>query len=181
MMMQAKARIKYLRMSPKKVRHVARLVKGKPVQQALDILNFLPKAAARPLAKTLKSAAANAISSVGTARLKAEDLSIASIMVDAAPTMKRIRFQSMGRIFRVRKRMCHVTIEVQGEPQKEETRASRRAKAAKSEDKGAKATAKKGRGKKAVEENIEEKKVSSATAEETVVETQEGTDSAEKE
>ena len=80
-MMQAIARIKYLRMSPKKMRRVAALVKGKPVEEALNILNFTPKAAAHPLAKTVKSAAANAIAAVGTAKLRAEDLSISRILV----------------------------------------------------------------------------------------------------
>lgn len=129
--MQAKARIKYLRMSPKKMRRVADLVKGKPVEEALNILNFTPKAAAHPLAKTVKSAAANAISAVGTAKLRAEDLSITNIMVDSAPTAKRVRFQSMGRVFRLRKRFCHLTVEVEGEPQPDEpkTRGRRKKKA----------------------------------------------------
>ena len=64
-------------------------------------------------------------SNVGTAKLKAEDLSISKILVDAAPTAKRVRFQSMGRVFRIRKRYCHVTIEVEGEPAKDEPKAAR--------------------------------------------------------
>lgn len=129
--MQAIARIKYLRMSPKKMRRVAALVKGKPVEEALNILNFTPKAAAHPLAKTVKSAAANAIAAVGTAKLRAEDLSISRIMVDEAPTAKRVRFQSMGRVFRIRKRFCHLMVEVEGEPVPEEpkTRGRRKKKA----------------------------------------------------
>ena len=99
--MQARARIRYLRMSPKKMRRVANLIKGKPVEEAMNILNFTPKAAAHHLAKTLKSAASNALASVGTAKLKAEDLMVSRIYVDSAPTAKRIRFQSMGRVFRI--------------------------------------------------------------------------------
>jgi len=123
--MQARARVKYLRMSPKKMRQVAQLIKGKPVEEALNILNYMPKTAAFHLAKTLKSAAANAISGVGTAKLKAEDLSITKILVDAAPTAKRVRFQSMGRVFRIRKRYCHLTVEVEGTPAKDEPKTAR--------------------------------------------------------
>lgn len=123
--MQAKARVKYLKTSPRKMRQVAHLVKGKPVEEALNILNYTPKAAAHHLAKTLKSAAANAISGVGTAKLKAEDLQVASILVDQAPTAKRVRFQSMGRVFRLRKRFCHLTVFVEGEPEKETPKPTR--------------------------------------------------------
>lgn len=129
--MQAKARVKYLKSSPRKMRQVASLVKGKPVEEALNILNFTPKAAAHHLAKTVKSAAANAISSVGTAKLKAEDLLVSNILVDQAPTAKRIRFQSMGRVFRLRKRFCHLTVFVEGEPEKEVPKATRAKKAKK--------------------------------------------------
>ncbi len=143
-MMQAIARIKYLRMSPKKMRRVAALVKGKPVEEALNILNFTPKAAAHPLAKTVKSAAANAIAAVGTARLRAEDLSISRILVDEAPTAKRVRFQSMGRVFRIRKRFCHLMVEVEGEPvQEEPKKRGRRKKAVKETDEAAAAPKKK--------------------------------------
>jgi len=128
--MQARARVRYLKVSPKKMRLVANLIKGKPVEEAMNILNFTPKVAAHHMAKTLKAAAANAISSVGTAKLKAEDLLVTRVVVDAAPTAKRIRFQSMGRVFRIRKRFCHVTIEVEGEPEPEapKTRGGRRRK-----------------------------------------------------
>ena len=107
------------------MRQVAGLIKGKPVEEALNILNYTPKAAAYHMAKTLKAAAANAISGVGTAKLKAEDLSISKVFVDQAPTAKRVRFQSMGRVFRLRKRFCHLTIIVEGEPEKEKPRATR--------------------------------------------------------
>jgi len=118
--MQAVARLKYLRMSPRKMRRVAQLVKGKPVEEALQILEYTPKRAAHHLAKTVKSAAANAISSVGTGKLQAEDLQITNIMVDSAPTAKRIQFRAMGRVYRIRKRFCHLTVEVEGEPEPEE-------------------------------------------------------------
>jgi len=124
--MQAIARVKYLKVAPKKMRRVAELIKGKPVEEALNILNYTPKIAAHHLAKTVKSAAANAMSSVGTGKLKAEDLAITKIMVDSAPTAKRVRFQSMGRVFRIRKRYCHLLVEVEGEPEPEAPRAKTR-------------------------------------------------------
>jgi large subunit ribosomal protein L22 len=124
--MQARARIRYLRVSPKKMRRVGELIKGKQVEEALNILNYTPKIAAHHLAKTVKAAAANAIAGVGTAKLKAEDLAITKVAIDNAPTAKRVRFQSMGRVYRIRKRFCHVTIEVEGEPEPEETKTARR-------------------------------------------------------
>lgn len=139
--MQARARVKFLRSSPRKMRRVAALIKGKAVQDALNILNFTPKSAAHHLAKTVKAAAANAISSVGTAKLKAEDLNISKILIDEAPTAKRIRFQSMGRVFRVRKRFCHITIEVEGEPEPE-TRKRRASQKKKSVDEKAESSTK---------------------------------------
>lgn len=132
-MMQARARIRFLKMSPRKMRQVADLIKGKPVQEALNILNFTPKSAAHPLAKTVKAAAANAIAGVGTAKLKPEDLSISKILIDGAPTAKRIRFQSMGRVFRIRKRYCHVMVEVKGEPEPIKERTAAKAKKEKTE------------------------------------------------
>ncbi len=129
--MQAKASVKYLRTSPRKMRQVAHLIKGKPVEEALNILNYTPKSAAHHLAKTLKSAAANAIAGVGTAKLKVEDLLVSNIFVDQAPTAKRIRFQSMGRVFRLRKRFCHLTVFIEGEPEKETPKPTRSKKAKK--------------------------------------------------
>jgi large subunit ribosomal protein L22 len=92
------------------MRLVANLVKGMPIQKALDVLNFTKRSAAFHIAKTLKSAAANAFSMVGTDHVKPEDLFVKSITVDPAPSAKRIRFQSMGRVFRYRKRHSHLTI-----------------------------------------------------------------------
>jgi len=96
------------------MRLVADMVKGMPVQKALGVLNFSPRIAAQHVARTVKSAAANALSREGTDNLRPEDLMIRHIVVDAAPTAKRIRFQSMGRVFRYRKRFCHLTVEIEG-------------------------------------------------------------------
>ncbi|MDH3891436.1 MAG: 50S ribosomal protein L22 [candidate division Zixibacteria bacterium] len=115
MIVTSTARLRYVSIPPRKMRLVADMVKGMQVQKALDVLNFTPKIAARHIAKTVKSAAANALSAEGTDVVKAEDLCIKNITVDAAPTAKRIRFQSMGRVYRYKKRFCHLTVLLQGE------------------------------------------------------------------
>lgn len=111
-MMEAKARARFLRMSARKIRRVADLIRGRNVNEALDILAFVPKGAALPLEKTLRSATANALSIAGTAKLKAEDLFVKKVLIDGGPMMKRIRPTSMGRAFRIRKRTSHITIVV---------------------------------------------------------------------
>lgn len=125
--MQATARLKYLMMSPRKVRRVVTLVKGKSVDEALTILKFTNKAAAMPLAKTIQAATANALSIEGTSRIKAEDLAIVRIQVDEGPQAKRIRFRAMGRVYRYKKRFAHLTVVVEGEPQEEAPVKKRRA------------------------------------------------------
>ena len=110
--MEAKAKARFVRMSARKVRRVADLIRGRNVEEALSILAFTPKTAALPLEKTLKSATANALSVEGTAKLKAEDLWIKKILVDGGPIMKRIRPVGMGRAYRIRKRTNHITIVV---------------------------------------------------------------------
>lgn len=104
------AQSRYVSIPPRKMRQVADLVKGEPVEHALNILNFTPKIAARHMAKTLKAAVANKLSVEGTSHLNPEDLYVEQITVNAAPTAKRIRFQSMGRVYRVKKRYCHLSI-----------------------------------------------------------------------
>jgi large subunit ribosomal protein L22 len=117
------------------MRLVAGIVKGMPVEKALGILNFTPKIAAHHLAKTVKSAAANALSQEGTDHLRPEDLLIKNIIVDEAPTAKRIRFRSMGRVFRYNKRFCHLTVLIEGESdiEVEQKKVAKPAKAAKTE------------------------------------------------
>ncbi len=107
---RATARSTFLSIPPRKMRLVGDLVKGLPVDKALNILNFTPRIAAVHMAKTLKSAVANMLSVEGTSNLHPEDLHIKRIVVDEAPTAKRIKFQSMGRVFRIRKRFCHLSI-----------------------------------------------------------------------
>lgn len=148
-MMQATAKLKYLMMSPRKVRRVISLVKGKSVDEALTILKFTNKAAATPLAKTIQAATANALSIEGTSRIKAEDLSIEKIHVDEGPRAKRIRFRAMGRVYRYKKRFAHLTVVVKGEPSEEVPVKKRRAKKAAGDKTKPAGTTKKGKAAKA--------------------------------
>jgi len=104
------AQSRFTSISPRKMRQAGDLIRGLPVEEALAVLNFTPRVAAFHMAKTLKSAIANKLSLEGTANLNPEHLSVGQVMVGVAPTAKRIRFRSMGRIYRVRKRYCHLAI-----------------------------------------------------------------------
>ncbi len=110
--MEVRAVSKYVRMSPRKLRRVAELIRGEPVDKALNILEFTHKAASRALYKTLKSAAANAIAAEGTARIKVENLFVKQVTVDGGPIWKRVRPASMGRAYLIRKRTAHIGITI---------------------------------------------------------------------
>ena len=101
------ARLRWLRMSPRKVRLVVDMVRGKPVGEALDILAFSPRGAAQPVRKLLRSAVANADQRGG---FDLDDLVVARIFVDEGPTWRRWLPRAMGRATRVRKRSSHVTV-----------------------------------------------------------------------
>ncbi len=141
--MQAKARLKYLLMSPRKVRRVVGLIKGKSVEEALNILKFTNKAAALPLSKTIQSATANALAEEGTSRLRAEDLSISHIYVDDGPRAKRIEFRAMGRANRYVRRFSHITVVVEGRPEEEAPVKKKKIARVATEDTGTKEGAKK--------------------------------------
>ena len=120
--MEAVSRARFVRMSARKVRRVAELVRGKKVNEAIEILNFVHKAAAVPLQKTIKSAASNVLAEEGTAKVHPEDLRIKTLFVDGGPVWTRIRAVGMGRAYRIRKRTCHITVVVEGEPKAEMSR-----------------------------------------------------------
>jgi len=105
--LEVRAVAKYIRMSPFKVRLVANLVKGKQVDDALAQLKFLNKAAADPVAKAIKSAAANAEENFG---LNRGDLYVARIQSDAGPMRKWRRFGARGRFKPILKRSAHITV-----------------------------------------------------------------------
>jgi len=108
--MQKEATTKYVRMSAFKVREVARLIQGKPAQQALQTVELMPRKSARLIAKTLKSAIANA-ESQGQG-VEAKDLIITEASVGEGPTMRRFRPKARGMAGRIRKRSSHIRIVV---------------------------------------------------------------------
>lgn len=110
--MKARARLRFLRMSPRKARRVVELVRGKDVEAALNTLHFTRKRAALSVEKTLRSAVANLLNQDDEKKVATEDLFVSEAFVDGALTVKRFRAASMGRASRVRKRSCHITIVV---------------------------------------------------------------------
>jgi large subunit ribosomal protein L22 len=115
----ATAVARFVRMSPTKARRVIDLVRGKSVEQALDILRWAPQEASEPVAKVIASAAANAQNNEG---LDPSTLVVATIYADGGPTAKRIRPRAQGRAFRIRKRTSHITVIVESRPSREERR-----------------------------------------------------------
>jgi large subunit ribosomal protein L22 len=109
----ATAVAKYLHVSASKARRVINLVRGKSVEEALDILRWAPQAASEPLAKVIASAAANAQNNNG---LDPRTLVVATVYADEGPTAKRIRPRAQGRAFRIRKRTSHITVIVESRP-----------------------------------------------------------------
>lgn len=105
--MEVKATAKYVRISPRKVRLVVNTVRGKPVEDALATLRFLPNAAAKAVAKVVQSAAANAENNF---QLSPDELYIARIYADEGPTLKRFRPRSRGRVSPILKRSSHITV-----------------------------------------------------------------------
>ena len=106
----ALATARYVRMTPMKCRRVIDLVRGLPVQDALDILRFDTHSASEPIYKVVASAIANAEHNKS---LDARDLFIAQAYVDEGPTLKRFRPRAQGRAYRIRKRTSHITVVVQ--------------------------------------------------------------------
>jgi len=107
--MEAKAILRYVRISPRKVGIVCDLIRGKSVAQATAILMATPKAASEPLLKLLKSAAANAENNHG---MDPEKLYVAETFATGGPILKRIMPRAQGRANRINKRTSHVTIVV---------------------------------------------------------------------
>ncbi|MBI5291636.1 MAG: 50S ribosomal protein L22 [Chloroflexi bacterium] len=93
--------------SPQKARLVANMVRGKGANAALVLLKFMPNAAAKDVAKVIKSAMANAEENFG---MNADDLVVKTIMVDGAQFLKRRRFASRGRSNMIQKRMSHISV-----------------------------------------------------------------------
>ena len=104
---EARATLKFARISSRKVKIVADLIRGKDVDEALAIMKFIPKASSEVLEKLLKSAIANAENNHD---MKHENLYVAEIFANQGPTLKRIRPAAKGSAVRIRKRTSHITI-----------------------------------------------------------------------
>ncbi len=115
MALSARAISKYRWASARKVRLLANIVRGKTVDEALNVLHFAPSAASTPIEKTVRSAMANLLEKEEAERLVEEAVVISEIMINEGPTYKRLRPRAMGRAFRVRKRTCHISVEVTAE------------------------------------------------------------------
>ena len=105
--MEVRSLAKDTGIGPRKVRLVIDLVRGKRVDEALDMLRFVPSPTAGVVAKAIKSAAANAEK---TFQLPSSDLKIVRIFADGAPMMKRYRARSRGRASPILKRSSHITV-----------------------------------------------------------------------
>jgi large subunit ribosomal protein L22 len=107
--MEARAVSRHVRISPQKVRLVVDLVRGKGVEEALNILEYTPKRAARVVAKTVRSVVANA---QNTQSVDVDRLFIKRVFVDGGPTWKRFTPRAQGRATPILKRTCHITVVV---------------------------------------------------------------------
>ena len=107
--MEAKAHLKYLRMSPRKVKILCDLIRGKDVATATAYIMQTPKAASEPVLKVLKSAVANAENNHG---MDATKLYVSTAVANPGPTLKRGTPRAQGRFNRILKRTTHVTIGV---------------------------------------------------------------------
>lgn len=100
-----KAKLRYLRVAPRKARLVVDLVRGKDVSEALNILTFTRRAASEPVRKLIESAIANAEAQ----EADIDRLYVERIYVDEGPTLRRFRPRAMGRATRINKKTSHVT------------------------------------------------------------------------
>jgi len=107
--MEVSAKLTTARMSAQKARLVADQIRGKGVEEALELLSFSPKKAAALIKKVLNSAIANAEHNEG---VDIDELKVSSIYVDEGMTLKRIRPRAKGRADRILKRSCHITVKV---------------------------------------------------------------------
>jgi large subunit ribosomal protein L22 len=106
---EVQAQAKYVRMSPRKARLVAEHIRGRSVPEARAVLAFTSREAAEVLQKVLQSAVSNAESNHGIAE---ESLYVKATFVDGGPVMKRWRARARGRVARIRKRTCHITVQL---------------------------------------------------------------------
>jgi large subunit ribosomal protein L22 len=108
--MEAKATAKYIRISPRKMKFICDMVRGKNVDEAMAILKFTPKKGARELEKVVKSATANAENNFDMNRDK---LYVSKVSADQGPTLKRWRPRAKGAAYKILKRTSHINVTVE--------------------------------------------------------------------
>ena len=116
--MEARAQRRYLRISPRKMRIVADVVRGKNAQKAIDTLEFMPQKAAKMVRRAIQDAYGNLVDQNQDERIDDDRLIVKTIMVDQAPVLKRFQPVSRGRAHPILKRSSHLTVVV-GTPEAE--------------------------------------------------------------
>jgi large subunit ribosomal protein L22 len=111
--MEARAKARYVRVTPRKARRVVDIIRGMPAQDAQAALAFAPQSASDPVGKVLASAIANAEHGQ---QVDADSLVVSRAWVDEGPTLKRFRPRAQGRGYRINKRTSHITVIVSDEP-----------------------------------------------------------------
>src|SRR5436305_5233909 len=129
---EVRAEAKWVRSSPRKARLVVDHIRGRTVPEARTVLAFSQRAVAREVEKVLRSAVANAEANHG---LVGDDLVVVSVYVDEGPTIKRWRARARGRVARIRKRTCHITVKLVESPTAAPRTPPRAAKAETAEEK----------------------------------------------
>lgn len=105
--MEARAHLRYARIAPRKVQIVMDMIRNQPVDKALAMMQYTPKAACEPLIKLVKSAAANAEHNFN---MDKNNLYVAECFVTPGPTLKRVQPRAQGRAYRILKRTSHMTV-----------------------------------------------------------------------
>ena len=112
--MEAKAKARFVRVTPQKARRVVDLIRGKQALEAVAVLEFAPQAASEPVRKVVQSAIANARvkADVASEAFDERELVVREAYVDEGPTLKRFQPRAQGRAYRIRKRTSHITVVV---------------------------------------------------------------------
>ena len=108
--MESRCVAKYIRVTPRKMRLVADVVRGKSVNEAIGLLKFTSRAAAKPTLKAIQSAVANIVNNDEARNVNPDELLVKTIFVDEGPTYRRFLPRAMGRATPIRKRMSHLTV-----------------------------------------------------------------------
>jgi large subunit ribosomal protein L22 len=129
--MEVKSTTKFVRLSPKKARDVAREIQGLPVSSALDILTFTPKKAAQLIGKTLKTAIADAENNFS---LDVGTLVVKEAVIGSAPTQRRFKPRAKGSAGPILRRSSHISITLEGAPPEKKKKGARKAAAVPTEE-----------------------------------------------